>query len=152
MPELSFNKRANFDYEIVQKYEAGLELKGFEVKAVRAGRLNLGGSHVIVRPGRAGGGEAYLLNADLPPYQPMNTPSEYDAKRTRRLLLKKEEIRQLMSKTNESKLTIVPISCYTKGTLIKLQIGLGKPKKKYDKREAIKKREVDRDIRRSTGR
>jgi len=144
MPELAFNKRVNFDYEILQKYEAGLELKGFEVKAVRIGRLNLGGSHVIIR-----GGEAYLVGADLPPYQPLNTPEGYDPKRTRRLLLKKDEIKELVGKSNESNLTIVPISCYTKGTLIKLSIGLARPKKKADKRESIKKRETNREIQRA---
>ena len=153
MPELARNKRATFDYDILEKFEAGIELLGFEVKAVRAGRLNLGGSYVIIRgePSSAkamAGKEAYLINADLPPYQPMNTPTDYDSKRTRRLLLRKDEIKKLMGRSKESNLTIVPLSVYTKGTLIKLSIGLARPKKKADKREAIKKREADREIRR----
>lgn len=143
MPELARNKRTNFDYEILQKYEAGIELFGFEVKSVRAGRLNLTGSYVIIKDM-----EAWLFNADLPAYQAMNTPLEYDPKRSRKLLLNKKEIRELITKTKESNLTVIPISCYTKGNLIKLSIGLAKPKKKADKRESIKKRETEREIRR----
>lgn len=147
MPDLAENKRARFDYEILETLETGVELFGFEVKAIRAGRLNLAGSYVIVR-----GEEAYLINADLPPYQPMNTPEGYDPKRNRRLLLRKDEIRELMSKVNESGLTIVPLNAYTKGRLLKLKIGLARSKKKKDKREAIKKRDTDRDIRRAVRR
>lgn len=143
MPELAENKRARFDYEILETFEAGIELFGHEVKSIRAGRLNLSGSYVIVR-----GEEAYLINADLPPYQPLNTPSDYDPKRARRLLLRREEIKELMGRVKESGLTILPLNVYTKGSLIKLKIGLGKPKKKSDKREAIKRRETDREMRR----
>lgn len=143
MPELAENKRARFDYEILETFEAGIELFGHEVKSIRAGRLNLSGSYVIVR-----GEEAYLINADLPPYQPLNTPSDYDPKRARRLLLRREEIKELMGRVKESGLTILPLNVYTKDSLIKLKIGLGKPKKKSDKREAIKRRETDREMRR----
>src|SRR3989344_3486551 len=96
------NKKAYFDYEILETYEAGLELFGFEVKALRAGKISLAGSHVVIR-----GGEAYLVNADIPPYQPNNTPRDYDSKRTRRLLLKKEEVSELLGKTEKTGLTIV---------------------------------------------
>ncbi len=144
MADLSQNKRATFDYEILETFEAGIELAGFEVKAIRAGRLNLQGSYVIVR-----GNEAYLINADLPPYQPMNTPEGYDSKRNRRLLLSRDEIKTLSGRVKESKLTIIPINCYTKGRFIKLKIGLGRPKNKRDKRETIKKRDVERNIRRA---
>lgn len=143
MADLAENKRARFDYEILETYEAGIELFGFEVKAIRTGKLNLSGSYVIIR-----GEEAYLINADLAPYQPLNTPEGYDSKRTRRLLLKRKEIKELMGRVKESGLTILPLNVYTKGTLIKLKIGLGKPKKKKDKRETIKKREVEREMRR----
>ncbi len=143
MPDLAENKRARFDYEILETYEAGLELFGFEVKAIRTGRLNLSGSYVIIR-----GNEAHLINADLPPYQPINTPEGYDSKRSRRLLLNGKEIKELMGRVKESGLTILPLNAYTKGTLIKIKIGLGKPKKKSDKRETIKKRETDREMRR----
>lgn len=144
MADLAVNKRARFDYEILQEFEAGIELQGFEVKAVRTGRLNLSGSYVIIR-----GEEAYLINADLPPYQPLNTPSDYDPKRNRRLLLKKEEIKELMGRVKESGLTILPLNVYTKKRFIKLKVGLGKSKKKKDKRETIKKRDVEREIRRA---
>lgn len=143
MADLAENKRARFDYEIIETYEAGIELFGFEAKAVRTGKLNLSGSYVIIR-----GEEAYLINADLAPYQPLNTPEDYDSKRTRRLLLKRREIKELMGRVKESGLTILPLNVYTKGTLIKIKIGLGKPKKQRDKRETIKKRETDREMRR----
>ena len=144
MPDLAENKRARFDYEILETYEAGIELFGHEVKAIRAGRLNLSGSYVIIRSA-----ETYLINADLPPYQPLNTPEGYDPKRARRLLLKNAEIKELMGRVKASHLTILPLNAYTKGTLIKIKIGLGRPKKNKDKRETTKKREVEREMRRS---
>ena len=144
MADLAINKRARFDYEILETFEAGIELLGFEVKAIRAGKLNLSGSYVIIR-----GNEAYLINADLPPYQPLNTPKDYDSKRARRLLLRKDEIKKLMGRVKESGLTILPLNAYNKGALIKIKIGLGKPKKKSDKRETIKKREAEREISRT---
>ena len=143
MADLAENKRARFDYEILETYEAGMELRGFEVKAIRTGKLNLSGSYVIIR-----GDQAYLINADLPPYQPINAPNDYDPKRARRLLLKRSEIKELLGRVKESSLTILPLNAYTKGTLIKIKIGLSKPKKKSDKRETIKKRETDREMRR----
>lgn len=143
MADLATNKRARFDYEILETFEAGIELLGFEVKAIRAGRLNLSGSYVIIR-----GDEPYLINADLAPYQPLNTPRDYDSKRTRRLLLSKEEIKKMMGRVKESGLTIIPLNAYTKKRFIKLKIGLAKSKKKKDKREAIKKRETDREMKR----
>ncbi len=143
MADLAVNKRARFDYEILETFEAGIELFGFEVKAIRAGRLNLSGSYVIIR-----GEEAYLINADLPAYQPLNTPADYDPKRSRRLLLRKNEIKELMGRVKESGLTILPLNVYTKTRFIKIKIGLGKSKKKSDKRETIKKRETDREMQR----
>ncbi len=142
---ISTNKRAYFDYEILKAYEAGIELFGFEVKAIKNGRMNLAGSYVVIR-----NEQAWLLNADIPPYQPENAPSDYDSKRTRRLLLKKEEIKELIGKTREKGLTLVPLKVYTKGrkNLIKIEIGIGKSRKKQDKREVIKKREVEKEIKR----
>ena len=93
---LSENRRARFDYDIIDTYEAGIELKGFEVKSVTNGRGNLTGAYAIVR-----GGEVWLLNMEIPPYQPANMPSDYDSTRTRRLLLKKEEIKVLTGKIKE---------------------------------------------------
>lgn len=135
------NKRAYFDYQILETYEAGIELLGFEVKAIKSGRINLAGSYVVIRDN-----QAWLLNADIPPYQPLNTPAGYDSKRTRRLLLKSAEIKSLIGRTQEKGLTLVPLKVYTKNRRIKLEIGLGKSKKKADKREAIKKRDIEREI------
>ena len=140
---LSENRRARFDYDIIDTYEAGIELKGFEVKSVTSGRGNLTGAYAIVR-----GGEVWLLNMEIPPYQPANMPSDYDSTRTRRLLLKKEEIKVLTGKIKERGLTLIPLKLYSKNRRIKIALGLGKAKKKYDKREAIKKRETEREIRR----
>ncbi len=145
MPLLVENKRAKFDYEILETYEAGIELRGFEVKAIKSGRINLAGSYVVVR-----NNGARFLNADISPYQPKNMPADYDSKRTRRLLLRKSELRNLIGRIQEKGLTLVPLKIYTKGKAgrIKIEIGLGKSRKKRDKRELIKKRETEREMRR----
>jgi SsrA-binding protein len=139
------NKKAWFDYQILETYEAGIELKGFEVKAVKSGRISLAGSYAIIRDH-----QVWLLNVDIPPYQPKNTPADYDSKRTRRLLLNKKEIKNLIGLTQEKGLTLVPLKVYTKGKSrrIKIEIGLAKSRKKADKRELIKKRNIEADIRR----
>ena len=144
MPELTRNKRAYFDYEILEKFEAGVELLGSEVKSIKSGRVNLAGAYAIIK-----GNQVLLVGADVPPYQPKNTPPDYDSQRTRKLLLTADEIKTLTGKTKESHLTILPLRAYTKGRLIKIELGLGKHKKKYDKRESIKKREAEREIKRS---
>lgn len=144
MAFLSENRKAHFEYEILETYEAGIVLSGQEVKSVKYGRANLTGSHVIVK--LAG---AFLLNADIPPYQPKNTPGDYDPKRTRQLLLHKDELRYLLGKSKEGGLTIVPLSLYNKGRRLKISIGLARHKKKHDKRETIKKREFKREARRT---
>lgn len=137
------NKKARFDYEILDTYEAGVELRGFEVKAIKTGKANLSGAYVLIR-----NGQALLTNADIPPYQSLNTPEGYDPKRTRRLLLNKKEIAELIGKTKESNLTIVPLKLYNKGGKIKLEIDLARGRKKWDKREVIRKRETAREIKR----
>ena len=142
MASYAENRRARFDYEILEKYEAGIELLGMEVKSVRSGRMLLEGSFVIVR-----GGEAYLMNANIPPYQPDNAPENYDPLRNRKLLLTKKEMEEL-AKSEKTNLTTVPLRLYNKGRKIKIEIALVKGKKKHDKRESIKKRETDREIRR----
>jgi len=119
-------------------------LAGFETKSVKDGRMNLGGSYVIIR-----GEEAWLINADIPGYQPKNTPKNYEPTKIRKLLLKKDEIKTLIGKTKESGLTIIPLRAYIKGQRIKLEIGLASHKKGKDKREMIKKRDTDREIRRT---
>jgi SsrA-binding protein len=149
MKELVKNKQAYFDYNILEKFEAGISLLGLEVKSVKLGRMGLGGSYAQVR-----GNEVLLIGAHIPPYQAMNTPKNYDENRTRRLLLTKKEIKTLTGKIKESGLTLVPLRAYINGRsparghgLIKIELGLGKHKKSKDKRELIKKRDIDRDIR-----
>jgi len=141
---ITTNKRAYFDHEIIETYEAGVELRGFEVKSIKNGRINLAGSYVIFREN-----QFWLLNADIPAYQPKNAPEDYDSKHTRRLLLKKNEIKELIGRTQEKGLTLLPLKVYTKGksNLIKIEIGLAKSRKKADKRELLKKREAMREIR-----
>ncbi|MEE8131486.1 MAG: SsrA-binding protein SmpB [Candidatus Paceibacterota bacterium] len=139
---ITTNKRAYFDYQILETLEAGIELKGFEVKSIKTGRINLAGSYAVIRDN-----QAWLLNADIPPYQPKNMPEDYDSKRTRRLLLQTSEIKNLIGRTQEKGLTLVPLKVYTKNRRIKIEIGLAKSRKKRDKRELIKKREVEREIR-----
>lgn len=135
------NKKAHFNYEIVEKYEAGVELLGTEVKSLRNKQGSLDSAHVSIR-----GNEAYLLNSFIPPYQPVNAPSGYDPHRARRLLLTKKEIDELIGKERTKGLTLVAISMYNKTKHIKLSFGLGRIKKKYDKREVIKKKDSKRDI------
>ena len=143
MAHYAENRKARFDYEILEKYEAGIELLGVEVKSVRGGQMSLEGAFVIVR-----GGEAFLINSNIPPYQPQNAPQDYDPLRNRKLLLTQKEIKELAGSEKNKSLTIVPISVYNKGRKIKVAIALVKGKKKRDKRESIKARDADREIRR----
>lgn len=137
------NKKAYFNYEILEKIEAGIELQGFEVKSLKKGQGSLEGSHITVR-----GGEAFVIGMNIPPYQPANTPKDYDPVRNRRLLLTKKELRDLAGAEGQKGLTIVPLSVYNKGRKLKLEIAIVRGKKKYDKRETIKKRDTEREIRR----
>lgn len=141
MAPYAFNKRAGFDYELLDKYEAGLELRGFEVKAVKAGKMNLTGSRVLIR-----GGEAYLVGADIQPYQPNNLPADSAPGRTIKLLLAKSEISTLAGAESAKGLTIIPISVYNKSGRLKLELAVARGKKKFDKRETIKERDVKRQI------
>ena len=143
MPNYAENRKARFNYEILEKYETGIELLGTEVKSVRGGQMSLEGAFVIIR-----GGEAFLINANIPPYQPKNSPKDYDPLKNRKLLLTKKEITELAGSEKNKSLTIVPISVYNKNRKIKVEIALVKGKKKFDKRETIKKRDTDREIRR----
>ena len=137
------NKKAYFNYEIIEKMEAGIELLGFEVKSLKKGQGSLDGSHITIR-----GNEAFVINMQIPPYQPANTPKDYDPVRNRRLLLTKNEINNLAGAEGQKGLTIVPLSVYNKGRKLKLEIAIVRGKKKSDKRESIKKRDVEREIRR----
>lgn len=143
MTVYGLHKKARFDYEILDTIETGIELLGFEVKAVRAGKVSLEGSHIIIR-----GGEAYVVGLQISPYQSGNTPEGYNPLRTKKLLLSKKEIGILAEKDSGKGLTIVPLSLYNKGTKIKLEVAIVRGKKLHDKRETIKKRDTERELRR----
>ncbi|MCX6796754.1 MAG: SsrA-binding protein SmpB [Candidatus Falkowbacteria bacterium] len=147
MPTLAFNKRANFDYTISDTYEAGLVLYGHEVKSVKTGHISLKGAFVTIKSTPKNLPEFYLINAHIPLYAKASTIKNYEPTRPRKLLLHKNEIKKLIGKKQEQGLTLVPIKIYTKRSLIKLEFGVGRGKKKIDKRETIKKRELDRQIR-----
>ncbi len=138
------NKKARFNYEILESYEAGIELFGFEVKSVREGKGNLEGAHVTIR-----GGEAYLIGMTISPYQMANTPKDYEPMRNRRILLRKAEIGKLADSEAKKGLTIVCLSVYNKNRKIKLEVAVVRGKKKFDKRETMKKRDANREIRRT---
>ena len=140
MTQFANNRKAFFDYEILEKFSAGLELEGLEVKSIRAGKISLAGSFIAVR-----GGEAYLIGADIPAYQPKNAPPDYDATRARKLLLSKTEIEQLREAEDIKGLTIVPLSVYNKGRFLKIDVAIARGKKQFDKRQAIKKRQAERE-------
>lgn len=136
------NKKATFNYEILETISAGIELHGFEVKALKNSRGgSLDGSYVIIR-----GGEAFLVGAHIPEYQTGNTPASYDTRRERKLLCTKKQLEELIHTRATKRLTVVPVSLYSKGRYIKVDIAIVRGKKKYDKRETIKKRDVQRDI------
>lgn len=141
---LAKNKKVLFDYEITDRFEAGMKLSGFEVKALKNGRGSLDSAYVIVR-----GDEVFLTNANIAAYQQANAPKDYDPMRARKLLLHKKEIKKLAEAENHKGLTIVPISVYIKNGKIKTEIGIARGKKKYDKRETIKRRDTERDLRRT---
>ena len=143
MKALSENKKAYFNYEILEKFEAGMVLIGQEVKSIKSGRINLAGAYVILR-----NEEVYLINANIPPYQPKNLPQEYDPMRPRKLLLKKSEIKYLVGKSGEHHLTLIPLRVYTKKGKIKLEFATARGKRKADKKDLIKKREIKREIER----
>ncbi|GMQ95025.1 MAG: SsrA-binding protein SmpB [Patescibacteria group bacterium] len=141
MPTFIQNKKARFNYEILETFDAGIELRGFEVKSLRKKQGSLEGAYVVVR-----GNEVFLVGTTIPPYQPANAPKDYDPERARRLLLTKKEITVLAGAEHQKGLTIVPLSVYSKHNKLKLGIGIARGKKKYDKREAIKKRDTERDV------
>lgn len=145
MPVLATNKKGFFDYEVLEKYEAGLKLLGYEVKAIKNNQASLKGSYVTLKnkPGKSLP-EAYLVNAFVSLYKHAGNLPYYDPTRSRKLLLKKQEIKYLMGKKQEKGLTLVPLKLYTKHSLVKLEFAVARGKRKVDKRETIKKRELDR--------
>ena len=144
MASLAENRKARFEFEILETFEAGLELFGFEVKAVKSHKMSLVGSYVFPRHG-----EFFLVGATIAPYQPKNTPKDYEPARERKLLLHKKEINYLIGKAATRGLTILPLRVYTKSARIKLEIAVARRLKKHDQRERIKEREDKRKIERT---
>ncbi len=142
MPKiLAKNRRATFDYDLIKKYEAGLVLKGIEVKSIKSGHASLKGSFVTIH-----NNELFLTNANIPPYKFAGNPKDYDPTASRKLLLHKKEIKYLLGKSKTEGLTMVPLSLYTVKNKVKLEFALARGKKKYDKRETIKKRTAQREM------
>jgi len=135
------HKKARLNYEILEEFEAGIELLGLEVKSLRGHHGKLEGAHIVVR-----GGEAYIVGMHIPPYQPANAPKDYDPDRSRRLLLTKKELGELAGFDGQKGLTIVPISVYNKGAKLKVRIAAVRGRKKYDKRAVLKERDTKREI------
>jgi SsrA-binding protein len=141
MATIATNKRANFDFELLDRYEAGLMLTGAEVKSIKTGHVSLKGSFVTMHEG-----ELYLTNANIPPYPFAKNLTSYDPTHSRKLLVRKSEIKSLIGKLHVKGLTLVPIRVYTKKRLVKLEFALAKGKKAFDKRSDIAKKEAKRKI------
>lgn len=141
---ISDNRQARHLYEILETYEAGIELKGTEVKSIRAGKVNLRDGYALLR-----NGEAWLINVHISPYDASSAYFNHDPRRTRKLLLHGREIRKLIGQVEQKGLTLVPLKIYMKGSFVKVSLGLGKGKKLHDKRDAIKKRDDQRDMARA---
>lgn len=144
MSTYAIHRKAKFDYEILETYEAGLLLSGIEVKSIRQKKVRLEGAFVVVR-----GGEPFIVGLQIPAYQPLNAPKSYDPERTRKLLLSKKEIAEIDQKTNTERLTAIPLKLYNSGRKIKLEMAVVRGKKKHDKRETLKSRDSKRDIERT---
>lgn len=130
------NKKATLNYEVLDTYEGGLELFGHEVKSIRAGKIKLDGSYIVIL-----GDEAFLKNAEISPYQVNNIAKGFDGQRIVKILIRKKEILKLQQKIDKEGLTLIPLSIFNKGTKLKLDFALAKGKKKHDKRQDIKRRE-----------
>ncbi|XOU93938.1 MAG: SsrA-binding protein SmpB [Candidatus Kerfeldbacteria bacterium] len=143
MPTINKNKQAYFDYEVLDEFEAGIVLSGSEVKSIKNGQINLKGSYATIK-----GNALWLINAHISPYLQSSTQTSYTPTQDRKLLLHKKEIGSLIGKLKTKGLTVLPLSVYTKGSLIKIKVGVCRGKKAHDKRQLIKKRETDKDIRR----
>ena len=141
---ISDNRQARHLYEILETYEAGIELKGTEVKSIRAGKVNLRDGYALLR-----NGEAWLINVHISPYDASSAYFNHDPRRTRKLLLHGREIRKLIGQVEQKGLTLVTLKMYMKGSFVKVSLGLGKGKKLHDKRDAIKKRDDQRDMARA---
>ena len=144
MQAYATNEKARYDYEILETFEAGLVLKGYEVKAIKNGKVSIRGAYVKILSN-----EAWILGANVSPYQPGNVPPDYDQQRNRKLLLKRSELKYLIGKSQEKGLTLVPLKLYNKNGLVKLEVGIGRGKKKHDKRAKIIERETKRKLARA---
>jgi len=145
---ISENKKAKFDYETLETFEAGIVLFGQEVKSLRTRGVNMLGTYIVIKKNKKGNSEIFWVGANIFPYQPLNIEKTYDPQRDRKLLLSKKEINYLIGKANEKGLTLVPLLVYTKKHKIKLSFAIVKGKKKADKRESIKKKDIERQIKR----
>ena len=141
---IATNRRARFEYEILETVEAGIELLGPEVKSLRAGRANLGDAYAVVR-----GGEVWLLSLHISPYEQAGRENP-EPQRDRRLLLHRREIRRLGGKVAEKGLTLIPLRLYWKEGRAKVELGLVRGKRLYDKRQTVRRRETDRELARAT--
>lgn len=139
------NRKAYYDYEILDTWEAGIVLTGMEVKAVKNGQVNLKGSHIVVK--NVPTPELYLLNAHISAYKKTDPKKleNYDPTRSRKLLLHKKEILRIMGKMQQKSLTVVPLRVYNKKNKIKVEIGLAKGKKLYEKKEKLKERDIKKE-------
>lgn len=147
MKILALNKKASFDYQILETFEAGMVLFGYEVKSIRAGQMSLKGAYISFKTNKKNISEAYLIGAFIPLYKPAGRRDEYSPERPRKILLKKKEINHLLGKKQEKGLTVIPIKVYTNSSFIKLEIAIVKGKKSFDKREDLKKKDVEKHIR-----
>ncbi|RUQ97074.1 SsrA-binding protein SmpB [Legionella septentrionalis] len=137
---IAINKKARFDYFVEEEYEAGIVLEGWEVKSLRAGKINLADAHVIIKHG-----EAWLLGSQIQPLPTASTHIHPDATRTRKLLLNRRELNTLIGSVERQGYTVVPLSMYWKKNRVKVKIALAKGKKTHDKRDTIKERNWQRD-------
>jgi len=143
MTVLAKNKDAYFNYTVEHELDAGIVLSGQEVKSIKAGNVSLKGAHVTIH-----GNEAFLINAHVTPYKYASNLAGYEPTRSRKLLLKRREISSLIGKYKEQGMAVVPLELKVVRGLVKVRLGIGRGKKKYDKRETIKRREDERRIRR----
>ncbi len=138
---VSENRRARFDFEFIQEFDAGIVLFGYEVKAAKAGRFDITGSFIQVR-----NSSAYLIGSRITLLQPKNSPSDYTDRRDRQLLLSRQEINILAGSLHTKGLTVIPVNVFIKKGLVKVHLALAKPKKNFDKKDAIRQRDLDRDM------
>ncbi|KYC36135.1 SsrA-binding protein [Scytonema hofmannii PCC 7110] len=141
---ISDNRQARYLYEILETYEAGIQLTGTEVKSIRAGKVNLQDGYALLRDG-----EAWLINVHISPYTASSQYFNHEPRRTRKLLLRRDELRKLIGKVEQQGLTLIPLKMYLKRGWVKISIALAKGKKIHDKREDIKKRQDQREMQRA---